>query len=135
MELNIKADKSNLGKIFDFVNYKLSPYSVPDNIIAKINISVEEIFVNIANYAYENEKGEVTIECSIVNDLPEIEIIFIDSGKKFNPLKHIDPDTTLMAEDREIGGLGILLTKKLMDDVSYEYKDGKNVLKIVKKLN
>lgn len=135
MELNIKADKSNLGKIFDFVNYKLSPYSVPDNIIAKINIAVEEIFVNIANYAYENEKGEVTIECSIVNDLPEIEIIFIDSGKKFNPLKHIDPDTTLMAEDREIGGLGILLTKKLMDDVSYEYKDGKNVLKIVKKLN
>ena len=97
-------------------------------------IVIEEIFVNIVSYAYEKNTGEVEIECEVKGNTPQLEITFIDSGKKFNPLALDDPDTTLMAEDREIGGLGILLTKKLMDDVSYEYKDGQNVLKVVKKL-
>ena len=133
MKIVVKAYKSNLGKIFSFISKELSPYNCNENILNKINIVVEEIFVNIANYAYEKEGGEVEIACEVNNQ--NIEITFLDSGKKFNPLTHVDPDTTLPLEEREIGGLGILLTKKLMDDVRYGYSDGKNILKIVKKLN
>ena len=132
MKIVVEADKSNLGKIFDFVNKELSPYNINENIVNKINIVLEEIFVNIANYAYGEKTGEVEITREVNSE--NVKIIFADSGKRFNPLTHVDPDTSLSVEDREIGGLGILLTKKLMDDVDYEYKDGKNRLKIVKKI-
>ena len=132
--MKIKADKSNLGKIFDFVNKQLGLYNCDESTINKINIAIEEIFVNIANYAYEKNDGEVEVVCEVFEEPLKVEISFLDSGKKFNPLTYAEPDTTLALEDRKIGGLGILLAKKLMDDVKYEYVDGKNILKIEKEL-
>lgn len=135
MKIVVEATKTNLGKIFDFINKQLSSYSFSENTRSKINIGVEEIFINIANYAYGNEKGEVEIDCEIVGPPLKVEISFLDSGKKFDPLSYEEPDTTTSIENRKIGGLGILLTKKLMDDVEYQYIDGKNMIKIVKELN
>ena len=135
MKIVVEATKTNLGKVFDFINKQLSSYSCSENTKSKINIGVEEIFVNIVNYAYGNENGEVEIGCEILGTPLKVEISFLDSGKKFDPLSYAEPDTTLSVENRKIGGLGILLTKRLMDDVQYEYINGKNMTKIVKELN
>ena len=135
MKIVVGATKTNLGKVFDFVNKQLSSYNCSENTVSKINIGVEEIFVNIANYAYENGEGEVEIDCEILGPPLRIEISFLDSGKKFNPLTFAEPDTTVSIENRKVGGLGILLTKKLVDDLQYEYIDGRNMTKIVKELN
>ena len=134
MKLVIDAEKDNLEKVCAFVDEELQKYSCEERIINRINIAIEEIYVNIANYAYGTEGGKVEVICDIIEEPLQVEITFIDCGIAFNPLAHADPDVTLKADDREIGGLGILMTKKLMDDVKYEYVDRKNVLKIMKKL-
>ena len=100
----------------------------------QISVAAEEIFVNIANYAYAPEIGKATVVVEVSENPIAVSITFMDNGKPFDPTKKIDPDISLSAEDRQIGGLGIFMTKKMMDDVSYEYKDGKNILKIEKNL-
>ena len=99
-----------------------------------IDVCVEEIYVNIAHYAYAPETGDAKVRVEASGDPPETTITFIDKGKPFDPLAKEDPDVTLSAEERDIGGLGIYMTKKMMDDVSYEYKDGCNILMIRKAL-
>ena len=94
-----------------------------------INTAWEEIFVNVANYAYE-EKGTVEITLSRTQD--KITFIFRDNGVKFNPLEKEDPNITASSEEREIGGLGIFMVKKIMDECSYDYVDNHNVLTLVK---
>ena len=133
-ELTIEAKRENLDTVIDFVNEKLSEYGCSFEIESKIDIAVEEIFVNIVSYAYDLEGGDVTLKCNIIEYPLQVELIFGDLGIPYNPLERPEPDINKSAEEREIGGLGILLTKKLMDDVSYEYKDGKNILKIKKKI-
>jgi anti-sigma regulatory factor (Ser/Thr protein kinase) len=98
-----------------------------------INIAVEEIFVNIAHYAYPSGDGDIAV--SVCIDQNRLTIEFRDSGTPYDPLAKTDPDTTLSADDREIGGLGIFMVKKLMDDVSYRYEDGKNILTIHKDIS
>ena len=98
-----------------------------------LEVAFEEIFVNIAHYAYGNKTGQVEILFDRTDD--DLKITFIDSGKPYDPLAKPDPDTTLSAELRQIGGLGIFLVKKYMDDVSYEYRDGKNIFSMIKKLH
>ena len=100
----------------------------------QINVSVEEIFVNIAHYAYSDKIGEAVIEVEIDDEPKTITITFIDSGVKYDPLAKPDPDVTLSAKDRKIGGLGIFMTKKFMDELSYEYRDGQNVFSMKKKI-
>ena len=100
----------------------------------QIAIAVEEIYVNIARYAYHPEVGEATIRCEVGGEPLQVVIQFMDGGKPYNPLEKDDPDTTLGVEEREIGGLGIFMVKKSMDDISYTYADGKNILTIRKKL-
>ncbi len=100
----------------------------------QIELAVEEIFVNIANYAYAPEIGRATVRVSVSDDPLTVTITFIDRGVPYDPLKRSDPDVTLSAEEREIGGLGIFMTKKVMDEVAYEYKDGQNVLTLKKRL-
>ena len=100
----------------------------------QIELAVEEIFVNIANYAYAPEIGRATVRVSVSDDPLTVTITFIDCGVPYDPLKRSDPDVTLSAEEREIGGLGIFMTKKVMDEVAYEYKDGQNVLTLKKRL-
>ena len=99
-----------------------------------IDIAVEEIFVNIANYAYGSSSGDAVIQVSMNEDPLSIEITFIDSGSEYNPLAKPDPNTSLSLMERQKGGLGIFMVKKSMDDMTYEYKDGKNILKIVKNI-
>ena len=96
----------------------------------QIDVCVEEIFVNIAYYAYAPDTGEAVVSVELSENPDAVSITFRDTGKPFDPLKHDDPDVTLEAESCKIGGLGILMTKNMMDEVTYEYRDGQNILKI-----
>ena len=100
----------------------------------QIGVAVEEIFVNIANYAYHPDKGNATVRVEVSGDPVCVTITFVDHGVPYDPLAKDDPDVTLSADDREIGGLGIFMTKRIMDDVAYEYKDGQNILTLKKNL-
>ena len=99
-----------------------------------IDIAVEELFVNIASYAYDTGIGTAVVQVTVNEEPLSVEITFIDNGKQYDPLAKEDPDTTLSVGQRKKGGLGIFMVKKSMDDVIYEYKDGKNILTIKKKL-
>ncbi len=137
-ELNIPAILDNLPEVLGFLDEKLEAHDCPMKIQMQMDIAVEEIFVNIANYAYSGEVGDALIKMSFEkdeNDRPFVCISFSDRGIFFDPLAHTDPDITLSAEERQIGGLGILMVKQYMDDIFYEYKDGHNILTMVKYLN
>ena len=129
MELRVKANDESMQTVNDFI-HSILPSACDEMILNQIDLAIEEIFVNIAHYSGADE---AIINCSFEND--KLEITFSDSGVPFNPLAKPDPDLTLNAEEREIGGLGIFLTKKFMDTVSYEYKDGMNCLRIIKTIH
>lgn len=133
-ELTIPATLENMEPIQTFVESELERNDCPMKAMVQISVAVEEIYVNIARYAYNPEIGEATVRCAVGGDPLQVTIQFLDHGKPFNPLAKEDADTTLSAEERDIGGLGILMVKKSMDQVDYEYKDGKNILTIHKKL-
>ena len=125
-----KAEINELPNVRDFINYELKKRNVDEKNSSIINLAVEEIFVNIVNYAYTNESGNCFI---IVNSTGNcLEITFEDGGKQFNPLEKEMPDVTLPKEKRNIGGLGIYLVQKTMDKVEYKYEDNRNILKIIK---
>ncbi|MBP3858001.1 MAG: ATP-binding protein [Ruminiclostridium sp.] len=130
-EITVKAADEELNTVIAFVTEQLEAVECPMKAQMQLEVAVEELFVNIAHYAYAPEIGNATIRTEITADTAEI--TFIDSGKFYDPLAKPDPDVTLSAEERQIGGLGIYMVKKSMDDVRYEYTDGKNVLTIVKK--
>lgn len=132
-EITVKAADDELDNVIAFVTGELEAYDCPMKTQMQIEVAVEELFVNIAHYAYAPETGNATIQVDI-SDSREAAITFIDSGTPYDPLAKPDPDVTLSAEERQIGGLGIYMVKKSMDDVRYEYRDGKNILTIVKKL-
>ena len=129
--ITLDATVDNLQTVLDFIDEKLDANDCPLKTKMQIDIAVEEVFVNIANYAYAPGTGEATV-CAAVED-QTVTISLSDSGTPFNPLEKEDPDITLPAEERDIGGLGILMIKKSMDDVSYEYKDEQNILTLKKK--
>lgn len=130
-ELRINADDKNMDLVNDFIHSCL-PADCSPVIINKIDLAVEEIFVNIAHYAYKPDAGDAWIMAAFDDNI--LTICFKDKGKPFNPIAKDDPDITLSAEERDIGGLGIFLTKKFMDGVEYEYADGHNILTIRKKI-
>ena len=131
-KLTIDAKIENLPSATEFVTQALEAKNCPMKIIMQVELAVEELFVNIANYAYSPQVGSVTVCRSFEENPQALNLIFIDSGKPHNPLKHEDPDITLKAEEREIGGLGIFLVKKNVDEISYKYEDGKNILSVKK---
>ena len=133
-ELVLDATIENLPKVMDFVGDHLESANCPPDIRFQVDMAVEEIFTNIANYAYNPEKGTATVRVEVTEEPITATITFIDHGTPYDPLAKEDPDVTLSAEEREIGGLGIFLTKKLMDDIAYEYKDGQNILTLKKQL-
>ena len=128
-ELITEASTEKLDEVLDFIDGFLDEWECPMKITTQINIAAEEIFVNIAHYSGSNE-AKITIEKS--GDMAEI--TFTDSGIPYNPLARPDPDVTLPAEDRIIGGLGIYIVKKSMDAVSYDYTDGHNVFTMRKSI-
>jgi len=101
----------------------------------QIDIAIDELFGNIAHYAYNPEIGQATVRVEVIEEPLSVVITFIDNGVPYDPLAKADPDTTLSAEERGIGGLGVYMVKKSMDDITYEYKDGQNILKIKKNLS
>ncbi len=131
-ELNIEALIENLDQVLAFVDEEIDKLDCSVKIRTQIDIAVEELFVNIAHYAYNPETGPATVRVEVEKDPPAISITFIDHGIPYDPLAKADPDITLSAEEREIGGLGIFMVKKSMDSIDYEYKDGQNILHIRK---
>ncbi len=128
------AAEKALPKVLAFVEKELSGRDVSLKALNQILIAVEEIFVNIARHAYPPDEGDALIRCSVENSPPQVRIQFLDKGVPFNPMKRELPDTALPLEKREIGGLGILMVRKTMSHVDYEYKDGKNILTIRKEI-
>ena len=133
---SFRADIKELDNVLAFVKEEISSY-VSNKILFKINIAIEELFVNIANYAYEkNEENDdnnlVDISINVDLENKNIVITFVDSGAKFNPISKEDPCIDLPAEERKVGGLGIYIVKKTVDKIDYKYIDNKNVLTIEK---
>ncbi len=114
--------------ILDFIEEK------SDNKLKyKFRLISEEILVNIINYGFEENNGKIEISCEWISE-NIVEVTIKDNGKEFNPLKREEPDVTKPIEEKEIGGLGIFMVKKLADKVYYEYKDKKNVLTFQKEV-
>ncbi|MBQ3416540.1 MAG: ATP-binding protein [Ruminococcus sp.] len=130
--LKIAAEVDKLSDVLLFVDTVLEEIGCPLKAQMQIDVALEELFVNIAHYAYQKGTGEAEIRLNATSDT--VEITLIDSGIPYNPLEKPDPDVTLSAKDRAIGGLGIFMSKKLMDHISYEHTDGKNILTIKKHL-
>ena len=133
-ELVIDALTDNLPQVLSFVDEQLEAADCPMKIQMQIDIAVEEIFVNIAHYAYSPEIGSAKVRVEVLGEPPAVDITFIDNGIPYDPLAKADPDVTLSAEERQIGGLGVFMVKKTMDDVKYEYCDGHNILTLKKGL-
>ena len=133
-ELTIAATIENISTVTDFVNEQLEALDCPMKAQMQIDIAIDELFGNIVHYAYSPDIGDAIVRVEVVEDPLAVVITFIDKGVPYDPLAKADPNTTLSAEEREIGGLGIFMVKKSMDDITYEYKDGQNILKIKKNL-
>ena len=128
-----KADKEELPNVQSFVNEEFKKYNLSNKLIYQINLVVEEIFINIASYAYKDKQGDCKI--TIYNDDDELfKMVFEDNGVRFNPLENSEPDITKSASERDIGGLGIFISKKLMDDIQYKYENNTNILYISKNI-
>ena len=133
MKKTFPASLNELDNVLAFADGELDKAGCPMGTQSAINVAMEEIFVNIAHYAYTPKEGTADVEIVIDGAAKEVSVTFTDSGVAFDPLKKQDPDTSLAAEDRKIGGLGILMVKKMMDDVAYQRIDGKNVFTMIKK--
>ena len=126
------ATQEQLERVQQFVERELEKYNCSTKVLYQL--AVEEIFINIVHYAYNPKVGKATVRCCVDGDPPQVTIQFLDNGKPFNPLAKKDADITLSAEERDIGGLGILMVKKSMDAVDYIYENGTNVLTIKKSI-
>ncbi|MBR6332384.1 MAG: SpoIIE family protein phosphatase, partial [Dehalococcoidales bacterium] len=132
-EITLPAKNESIPEITDFINNELKTLGCTSKIMSEIDAATDDIVSNIANYAYEEEEeGNVTV--SMRTDDEMVTIVFTDNGRPYNPLAKVDPDITLSADERPIGGLGILMIKKMMDEVDYRYLNGRNNLIIKKKL-
>lgn len=132
--ITVEAKIENVDKVTEFVNEVLEEKECPLKVQMQLDVAIDEIFGNIAYYAYGKGRGNATIQIEMEDNPPKITLTFIDQGIPYNPLESKDPDITLDIEDREIGGLGIFLVKKTMDELSYEYADGQNILTMKKEL-
>ncbi len=132
--ITVPAESTALETVNTFIQEKLESITCPKRTRMQMMLAVEEIFVNISSYAYHPEVGQAEVGVDIDGDPPTVTIRFLDQGRPFNPLEKPDADITLSAQEREIGGLGILLVKKIMDQVDYAYENGKNILIIKKEI-
>lgn len=130
----IDADVQKLSEVMAFIDQQMEEKDVSMKVVMQMEIAVEEIFVNVASYAYAPDKGMVTIEVDFLDNPSRMQVKFIDNGYQYDPLAKEDPDVTLAASERQIGGLGIFMVKKSMDSMTYEYKDQQNILILEKNL-
>ena len=129
-QITIPAQLDHIESLYKFVCDTLEESGLGNPQLNKINLAIEEIYTNIVNYAYPDKDGNVTI--SVSSEPDRILIEFKDTGIPYNPLEKIDPDISLSADERVIGGLGIFMVKRIMDDVLYRYEDGQNILTLIK---
>ena len=138
MEENERIDGKrieNIQAVTEFVDGELENLGCPLKAQMQIDIAIDELFGNIAHYAYQPETGKATVRVEVTEEPLAVIITFIDNGIPYDPLANMDPDTTLSADERQIGGLGIYMVKKSMDEISYEYQKGQNILKIKKHIS
>ena len=133
-KLTVAATLDNLSAVNEFVTNLAAEANCSPKAEMQLELVTEEIFVNIVSYAYNDKKGTATVSGNFSEDPPALELKFIDEGIPYNPLAKEDPDANESLEERDIGGWGIFLVKKNVDDIAYEYKDGKNILTIRKKI-
>lgn len=132
LERTVPASVDQITGLVDFVNDTLEEAGCPMKAQMQIDVALDEVLANIANYAYGGGMGDMTVSLELIDEPRSIVIRFTDSGVPYDPLTAKEPDTTLSAEERPIGGLGIFLVRKTMDSLDYEYKDGKNILTATK---
>ena len=132
-ELTLCAETENLDHLIEFINALLEEKNCPMYKVMELDIAVEELFVNIAHYAYKPNRGDTTIQIDFEEEY--VIITFMDGGIPYNPWEREDPDTTLSLEDRKIGGLGVFMVKNSMDEVGYRHENGKNVVTIKKNIS
>ncbi|MDR3291269.1 MAG: ATP-binding protein [Methanobrevibacter sp.] len=134
-EIVLHADSNELNNLFDFIRNSLNSFEIFESVIIQLELAVEEIFINIVNHAFKDNDLEymnIHVKIEIERDPLKIIITFKDKGIPFNPLKVSNPDTSLDADQRKIGGLGIFIIKKNVDEIYYKYENGENILTIVK---
>ena len=131
-ELTVEAIIDNVPAVTRFVDEKLEALDCPLRAQTQIDVAIDELFSNIAKYAYHPDTGLATVRVEVEKDPLAVIITFIDNGIPYDPLSTAVPDVTLSAEQRQVGGLGIYLVRKTMDEITYEYKNGQNILKIKK---
>ena len=129
-DITVTPNKDSVAEVEGFVESKLKEAEISDKIIMKINIVTDEIYSNIVRCS---NAQKATIRCGVFSD--SVKLVFEDDGIEYNPLEKPDPDITLSADDRQVGGLGIFIVKKTMDEFNYQYKNGKNILSLKKKLD
>jgi len=136
MEIVLDAIKKNIETLTKQVDELLEKEDCSPKSNIQIDVAIDEVFCNIASYAYPDGAGKakIVIDFFARDGAKYVKIVFIDQGIEFNPLDKPDPDITLGVEERQIGGLGIFMVKKTMDEVTYEYRDGSNMLTLVKKI-
>ena len=132
-ELTLQATVDNMPRLMLWLDSQLEELDCPMKAQVQLDIATDEVFSNIVNYAYEDGTGDATVWVERL-DPPAIRMTFIDGGKPYNPLQKEDPNTALSAEERQNGGLGIYMVKKSMDEVTYRYHEGQNILTIVKNI-
>lgn len=131
-EMTTEARIENIPAVTAFIDEQLEALDCGMKAQMQIDMAIDELFNNIASYAYAPGTGSATVRFDFDEAARVAAITFVDSGVPYNPLEKADPDVSLSAEEREIGGLGIFLVKKTMDAIEYERRDGFNVLTIKK---
>lgn len=134
-EWKLSACDENMEFVLGQVEELLKQTECTELVQMQIMMAAEELFINIAHYAYGGQPGEAVLSMRTEQEPPRFCMTFRDRGIPYNPLEHEDPDITLPAEERQIGGLGIYLIKNTMDKMAYENKDGWNILSIEKRLS
>lgn len=133
--ITVPAHDEDPTPVIEFVEKQLELHECPDKALFQIEIAIEEIFVNIVNYAELTADEDVEIRCEVLDNPLRVVVQFLDNGIPFDPLAKEDPDTSVEALERNEGGLGIFMIKQMMDSVSYTYEGGKNTLTILKNLD
>ena len=133
-ELVLKAKLDNIPEVTAFIDEQLEALDCPMKAQMQIDVAIDELFSNIARYAYAPGEGDATVRFEFDEVARVASVTFVDSGVPFDPLKQGDPDVSLSIDDRKEGGLGIFMVKKTMDHMVYRHENGCNLLTIYKRI-
>ena len=132
--ITLNASVESISRITEFVDEALEALHCPMKVQMQIDLAIDELFSNISYYAYQKGIGTATVSVDFDPETRTVSLIFEDNGIPYNPLEKEDPDITLSAKERKVGGLGIFLVKKTMDSMEYERRDDRNIVTIRKKI-